>query len=103
MHNKNIMHRDIKPSNILFRKNPPSKSYILEHDSSASIVLSDFGIATKNKVAFEEAGTSGYMGPEVYRDNRTIDEGYDEKCDVFSLGCVLFEMIKGHRLFKGST
>ena len=67
------MHRDIKPSNILFRKAPPSKSYILEHDSSASVLLSDFGIATRNKVSFEEAGTSGYMGPEVYKENRAID------------------------------
>jgi len=103
MHNKNIIHKDIKPSNILFRKAPPVKSYILEHDSSTSIVLSDFGIAEKTKLAFEEAGTSGYMGPEVYKENRKINEGYDEKCDVFSLGCVLFEMIKGYRLFKGNT
>jgi serine/threonine protein kinase len=77
MHNKGIMHRDIKPSNILFRKSPPTKAYILEHDSSASIVLSDFGISTRKELAFDEAGTSGYMGPEVYHDNRKPDEGYN--------------------------
>ena len=84
-HDQGIIHRDIKPANILL------------HAGHAVVV--DFGIAraveratgdqrTASGVAF---GTLGYMSPEQLSNSPTIDG----RTDIYSLGCVLFEMLTG--------
>ena len=80
---KNIMHRDLKPDNILVDKNDKIK-------------IVDFGLATFvniNEYIFKKCGTPGYIAPEVFKyDAKNPATFYDEKCDVFSAGCILYYM-----------
>lgn len=77
LHNMNILHRDIKPANIFFTKD--YKSVILA-DLNVSIV-------TANGMAKTQTGTPYYASPEVW-----MEKPYSSKCDIWSLGCVLYEM-----------
>lgn len=86
LHNMEVIHRDIKTENILLRE-----------DGHA--VLADFGFARKmasegggkgSGITSTLLGTEGFMAPEMF-----FDEGYDDRADVFSFGCVLAELITG--------
>ena len=92
-HQQGVVHRDIKPENILFRG---------EH-----AILTDFGIAFSIESADGERlteaglclGTPAYMSPEQIRTERTLDR----RSDIYSLACVLYEMLTGAPPFKGRT
>jgi serine/threonine-protein kinase len=97
-HAKGIVHRDLKPENIFVQSQPPD-----------SVKLVDFGIA---KLAGDfragqvhqtrtgaMMGTPLYMSPEQCRDSANIDS----RTDLYSLGCVLFEMLTGHPPFTHAT
>ena len=90
-HDRGIVHRDIKPENILFY-----------HEHAC---LADFGLAR----AMEEidvrvtahgmvVGTPAYMSPEQLSDGE-----FDGRSDVYSLACVLYEMLAGRHAFSGGT
>jgi len=80
IHDKNIIHRDIKPSNIFINK-------------ENEIKIGDFGISKQlnsNKattITKKGAGTPNYIAPEIVRDGK-----YNKKADIFSLGCILYEL-----------
>ncbi|KAF3989505.1 hypothetical protein FT663_01749 [Candidozyma haemuli var. vulneris] len=85
-----IIHRDIKPDNILML------------NSGKTIKLGDFGLAkmltSQNDFAKTYVGTPYYMSPEVLMDNP-----YSPVCDIWSLGCVLYELCNLHPPFRAST
>ena len=83
MHENEIMHRDIKPENLIMR----SKS------NDYDVVIADFGLAQeiKKKFIHIRCGTPGYCAPEVLASKAHKPE-YDLKCDVFSIGCVFYQM-----------
>ena len=92
-HAQGIVHRDIKPENILLQ--------------SGHAVVADFGIARAITVAVGErqtatgiaVGTPTYMSPEQATASRDVDG----RSDVYSLGCVLYEMLAGQAPFTGPT
>jgi TolB-like protein/Tfp pilus assembly protein PilF len=92
-HERGVIHRDIKPENIL-----------LEGDEA---VVADFGIAravdsaggTKLTETGMAVGTVTYMSPEQAAGERELDG----RSDVYSLGCVLYEMLAGEPPFTGPT
>jgi eukaryotic-like serine/threonine-protein kinase len=92
-HRHGVIHRDIKPENILL------------HDGSA--LVADFGIALAvshaggNRMTETglSLGTPGYMSPE----QATGERGLDARSDVYSLGCLLYEMLAGEPPHTGPT
>jgi serine/threonine protein kinase len=92
-HRHGVIHRDIKPENILI------------HDGQA--LVADFGIALAVRTAGGtrmtetglSLGTPGYMSPE----QATGDRQLDLRSDVYSLGCVLYEMLAGEPPHTGPT
>jgi calcium-dependent protein kinase len=79
-HNSGIVHRDLKPENLLFENK----------ESHALIKVIDFGTSKKlspNTKLKSMMGTAYYIAPEV------IDGRYDEKCDVWSCGVILYILL----------
>jgi TolB-like protein/tetratricopeptide (TPR) repeat protein len=100
-HTRGIVHRDLKPENV----------FVL---NDGQIKILDFGLAKaaptdRNGATTAEVppggtaagavlGTAGYMSPEQVR-----GEAVDHRTDLFSLGCILYELIAGRRAFQGDS
>lgn len=89
-HQNNIVHRDLKPENILLDENTKDM-YIKIIDWGCAVSFS------KDKKMSEADGTAYYIAPEV------LKECYDEKCDVWSCGVILYIMLCGYPPFNGAT
>lgn len=100
-HGKNIIHRDIKPQNIVIDKD-------LDEGGALHVKVLDFGIARLAEIDHAEttdgyqdvAGTPLYMAPE---NNKYIQAVVDHRADLYSLGCVLYEILAGRPPFSGNT
>lgn len=102
-HESGIIHRDIKPENIMLRRDGYVK--VLDFglakltEKSPSHQSSDSHAATLLKTdPGTVMGTAQYMSPEQAR-----ALSVDERTDVWSLGCVLYEMVAGRAAFRGET
>jgi len=80
---KGIMHRDLKPANILVEK-------------EGGVKIIDFGFATyinEPEFILKMCGSPGYLAPEVLDyDEKFPETKYNDRCDLFSAGCVFFRM-----------
>ena len=89
LHKSNIIHRDIKPANIFIDKND-------------NIKIGDFGISkilkSTNNYANTIIGTPYYISPEIWNKQK-----YNNKIDIWSIGCVLYEMIFLKLPFNGRS
>jgi len=84
-HRQEVLHRDIKPENIMFSEGHPMVA-----DFGIARAVSTAGGATLTRTGLA-IGTPGYMSPEQAIGARELDH----RTDVFSLGCVLYEMLVG--------
>lgn len=90
LHKYNIVHRDIKPENILLE----SKNSLL------NIKIVDFGLSaffSKDYKLRDRLGTAYYIAPEV------LKKKYNEKCDVWSCGVILYILLCGYPPFGGQN
>jgi len=91
IHGAGILHRDLKPANIMFRDDD-------------SLALIDFGLAKEMRLhaaltgAGQIFGTPFYMSPEQGHAEPT-----DERSDLYSLGCIFYEMLTGQRPFTAGS
>jgi calcium-dependent protein kinase len=92
-HDKGVIHRDLKPENILIESSEEKdKEYF-------HIKIIDFGTCEilKKKKLTEQIGTSFYIAPEV------LKNGYNEKCDLWSCGVILYILLSGSPPFYGKN
>ena len=92
-HSHGVVHRDIKPENILI-----SGSSAAVSDFGLVKVLADAGAGSLTRTGIA-VGTTYYMSPE----QSTGSEVVDGRTDIYSLGCVLYEMLTGEPPFVGKT
>src|SRR5271154_2023915 len=87
-HERGVVHRDLKPANVML-------------DGAGKVRLTDFGlaaIAANIHGAEVRAGTPAYMAPE-----QLAGKEVTIKCDLYSLGLVLYEILTGKRAFEAAT
>jgi len=92
-HERGIVHRDLKPDNILLTADGV---YVLDFGIARAIVESGVDKLTSTGVG---VGTPAYMSPEQALGERNLDP----RSDVYSLGCVVYEMVAGIPPFVGPT
>jgi serine/threonine protein kinase len=94
-HAAGFIHRDLKPENVLLTRAPPQIPRVADFGLVRALEAEASGRKlTREQVAM---GTPGYMPPEQYRDAGRVDAS----ADVFALGCVLYELLTGRRVFQG--
>ncbi len=96
LHNRGICHRDLKPENILFLNNEENSPIKLV-DFGLGKIFGDYGKLYNNEMK-NTVGTTVYMSPEV------IKKKYDQFCDIWSCGVILYQMLsKGYFPFYGKN
>ena len=91
LNKNNFIHTDIKPENILI-----SEKIIINKEELFKVKLVDFGNANSLQNP-ESKNLPYYVAPEV------IDRKFNEKCDIWSLGIIMFRLLFGYVPFKGTS
>jgi CheY-like chemotaxis protein len=91
IHGAGILHRDLKPANIMFR-------------DDGTLALIDFGLAKQMRLHAALTGTGQIFGTPYYMSpEQGHAEPTDERSDLYSLGCIFYEMLTGERPFTASS
>jgi serine/threonine protein kinase len=91
IHAAGILHRDLKPANIMFR-------------DAGSLALIDFGLAKQMRLHAAITGTGQIFGTPYYMSpEQGHAEPTDERSDLYSVGCILHELLTGERPFTASS
>ena len=108
LHSRNFLHRDLKLDNILCCFNSDNDKNSLNMMRSTA-KITDFGFATvlnkSSPLAHTVLGTPTNMDPSLLNnmEQRTRNEGYDQKADIWSLGTLCYEMLVGRNPFSGKS
>lgn len=105
LHANRLTHTDLKPENVLFHNSDYYKDYLTQEDKeegkkvrilkSPEIRLIDFGSTTFDHEHHSSiVQTRHYRAPEV-----VMELGWDQSCDVWSVGCIIFELAMGFMMF----
>ena len=90
-HQHGIIHRDVKPANILFKNDDTP-------------LLTDFGIAKRINDDLSLTSTGIFLGsPNYVSPEQATGDPVDARSDIYSLGCILYEMLTGEKPYKAST
>jgi eukaryotic-like serine/threonine-protein kinase len=92
-HQRGMLHRDVKPENILLAG---GRALIADFGLARAIGVADYTKLTATGVI---VGTVYYMSPEQLREEADLDQ----RTDVYSLGCMLYEMLSGEPPYTGRT
>lgn len=93
-HKMNIIHRDLKPENILIMEKETEK----DRDGFPRVKICDFGtskMVEKGAIQKKLVGSSYYIAPEV------LKKRYDEKCDIWSCGVIMYILLSARPPFGG--
>ncbi|HEX5060251.1 MAG TPA: serine/threonine-protein kinase, partial [Kofleriaceae bacterium] len=96
-HSLGIVHRDIKPTNLFVTKRRDGTDLlkVLDFGISKATMGTDMNLTQTQSML----GTPAYMSPEQMRSARTVDP----RSDIWSLGCVLYELVEGHPPFEAEN
>jgi serine/threonine-protein kinase len=92
-HKAGVVHRDLKPQNLFLTTEGDLKLL----DFGVAMALADTGDGERKQKGFAVFGTPEYMAPE-----QVAGETVDARCDIYALGCVLYELVTTTRPFEGS-
>lgn len=92
LHSRGVVHRDLKPENLIFK----------EKGEDAQLKITDFGFAGVNPIGTRQltqsCGTPEYVAPEILQDSP-----YDEKCDIWSCGVIIYILLCGFPPFYADS
>jgi serine/threonine protein kinase/tetratricopeptide (TPR) repeat protein len=95
-HKKGVVHRDLKPSNI--KITPEGRVKVLDFGLAKVSISKDKDSEATSTHPGRVIGTPAYMSPEQARGKET-----DHRTDIWSFGCILYQMLSGHLPFEGET
>jgi serine/threonine-protein kinase len=104
-HEKGVIHRDLKPANI--KITPDGKVKVLDFGLAKAFAVEQANAQLSQSPTISTAatgagiilGTAAYMSPEQAKGNLQVDK----RSDIFSFGCVLYDMLAGRQAFQGET
>jgi len=98
LHDRGIIHRNIKPSAIMFTRDGQLRLVGFDRacrlQDSAAVLAAERAIIASAQSPTEVVGDARYLSPEQCR-----TEPFDERTDVYAIGCVIYEMLTGHPPF----
>ena len=95
-HRNSVLHRDLKPANVIVVPD-------VDGDAGVRPILIDFGLARMLDSPYRRTKTGTVMGTPLYMSpEQCMGEDVDDRTDVYSLGCMLYEMLCGHAPFDNA-